>query len=65
MKHHLVAIVLAVAAAAVPAWSAPEGIGPQLASRASHLEIDTLFAPWDKKDSPGCALGVFRDGVIA
>jgi CubicO group peptidase (beta-lactamase class C family) len=28
-------------------------------------QIDAVLAPWDKKDSPGCALGVFRDGAIA
>jgi CubicO group peptidase (beta-lactamase class C family) len=24
--------------------------------------IDAIFAPWDREDSPGCALGVIRDG---
>ena len=33
--------------------------------RASTGGIDAIFAPWDKKDSPGCALGVFKDGAIA
>ena len=23
--------------------------------------VDKLFAPWDKPDSPGCALGVYCD----
>ena len=27
--------------------------------------IDGIFSAWDRKDSPGCALGVFRDGAIA
>ena len=26
--------------------------------------IDSIFAEWDKTDSPGCALGVYRDGKI-
>src|SRR5262249_35209206 len=26
--------------------------------------VDRLFAPWDRKDSPGCALAVIRDGQI-
>jgi hypothetical protein len=26
--------------------------------------VDRLFAPWDKPDSPGCALGVVKDGRI-
>jgi CubicO group peptidase (beta-lactamase class C family) len=33
---------------------------------ASDLQarIDSLFVSWDKKDSPGCVLGVIRDGKI-
>jgi len=27
--------------------------------------VDRIFAQWDRTDSPGCALGVFRDGRIA
>jgi CubicO group peptidase (beta-lactamase class C family) len=26
--------------------------------------IDALFAPWSKPDSPGCALGVVKDGAL-
>ncbi len=25
-------------------------------------KVDKLFAPWDKPDSPGCSLGVIKDG---
>lgn len=27
--------------------------------------VDAVFAQWDKPDSPGCAVGVYRDGAIA
>jgi CubicO group peptidase (beta-lactamase class C family) len=27
-------------------------------------QVDKLFAPWDKPDSPGCALAVVKDGRI-
>src|SRR5207302_3200776 len=27
-------------------------------------KVDKLFAPWDKPDSPGAALMVFKDGVV-
>ena len=27
-------------------------------------EIDAIFATWDKKTTPGCALGIFQDGKI-
>jgi CubicO group peptidase (beta-lactamase class C family) len=26
--------------------------------------VDKLFAPWDKRDSPGCVAGVIRDGRL-
>ena len=29
-----------------------------------HANVDKLFAQWDKPDSPGCALGVIRDGKL-
>jgi len=27
-------------------------------------EVDKVFEKWEKSDSPGCALGVYRDGQI-
>jgi CubicO group peptidase (beta-lactamase class C family) len=27
--------------------------------------IDKIFATWDTRDSPGCALGIYKDGAIA
>ncbi len=27
-------------------------------------QVDALFADWDKKDAPGCALGIFKSGEI-
>jgi CubicO group peptidase (beta-lactamase class C family) len=27
--------------------------------------IDAVFSEWDRRDSPGCALGVFQNGAIA
>ena len=30
----------------------------------STSRINQLFAPWDKPDSPGCALGVIKDGKM-
>jgi CubicO group peptidase (beta-lactamase class C family) len=43
--------------------------GAQVAARApqrpADAAIDRVFAAWDRRDSPGCALGVFKDGRIA
>jgi CubicO group peptidase (beta-lactamase class C family) len=30
----------------------------------SQERIDQLFAPWHRKDSPGCALAIYRDGEV-
>ena len=27
-------------------------------------QVDKVFEKWDKQDSPGCALGVYKDGQI-
>jgi CubicO group peptidase (beta-lactamase class C family) len=27
-------------------------------------QIDAIFAPWDRSDSPGCALAVMRQGEV-
>src|SRR3974390_882583 len=45
-------------------------LGP-CAGRAQSLapgrakQVDQLFAKWDRSDSPGCALGVYRGGQVA
>jgi len=38
--------------------------GPGGSSANSHEKIDRLFAEWDKPDSPGCAIGVIKDGKL-
>lgn len=30
----------------------------------SECKVDELFAEWDRPDSPGCALGVIKDGRL-
>jgi CubicO group peptidase (beta-lactamase class C family) len=27
-------------------------------------EVDKVFEKWDRPDSPGCALGIYKDGQI-
>src|SRR5215831_6058571 len=58
MKKFLVSITLALASlAATPAQSSLTGSPGQL-----NEKVDKLFSQWDKPDSPGCALGVIKDG---
>jgi CubicO group peptidase (beta-lactamase class C family) len=38
---------------------------PSVPVDASHTaQVDALFAQWDKPDSPGCAVGIIKDGVL-
>lgn len=58
MKKFLVSITLVLASlAATLAQTSPTGSPNQL-----NEKVDKLFAQWDKPDSPGCALGVIKDG---
>jgi CubicO group peptidase (beta-lactamase class C family) len=46
-----------LAATVVPAQDAPKLKPEDISSR-----VDKVFAKWDNYNSPGCALGVYRDG---
>jgi len=41
---------------------APEQEAAFAASARTNARIDSIFAPWDREDSPGCALGVVQNG---
>lgn len=61
----IVALTAVLAARPDPRSPAPDP-GPPipgLQTGRPNLQIDRLFAAWDKRDSPGCSLGVFRDGA--
>src|SRR5262245_28889190 len=34
------------------------------ASKSSNDQVDALFKQWNKSDSPGCVLGVIKDGEL-
>jgi CubicO group peptidase (beta-lactamase class C family) len=58
MKKFLVSITLALALLTTTlAQTSLTGSPNQL-----NEKVDKLFAQWDKPDSPGCALGVIKDG---
>src|SRR6185369_15016499 len=50
----MIARAVFILAAALPA------IAAEPANESSR--VDALFAPYDKPDSPGCAVGVIREG---
>lgn len=41
---------------------APPGTAAQEGGAAPSERVDRIFSEWDRDDSPGCAVGVFRDG---
>ena len=51
----LVAFILAAVAV---------GIAQEKPAFAARAEVDKIFATWDTRDSPGCALGIYKDGAI-
>ena len=56
-----VAVFLALVAALV-VFARSESRPAQ--STAWRADVDQIFAQWDRKDSPGCALALFKDGAI-
>ncbi len=55
MRWGLVLLVIFLAACTGNGQSLPSDITKQ---------VDKVFEKWDKPDSPGCALGVYKDGKI-
>lgn len=55
-----------------PVWSLPEVLAfvfllssPAMAGQTDQQAVDQLFAAYQKAASPGCSLGVIRDGAFA
>ncbi len=42
----------------------PHDEGRTVAPKTTEQRVDALFAPWDRTDSPGAAVGVVRDGNL-
>lgn len=50
---------MAVAVLLVPCAARAQALAPDMAK-----QVDKVFAKWDRSDSPGCALGIYRGGQI-
>lgn len=59
-KHWHFGIGLLADAAASAAARTPEAAG----APDTRARVDAIFRDLDRSDSPGCALGVYRDGKI-
>jgi CubicO group peptidase (beta-lactamase class C family) len=59
-------VLLAALICVIPSFSLPQerggGSGAQAVQASRMQKVDQLFRQWDKPDSPGCALGVIKDG---
>jgi CubicO group peptidase (beta-lactamase class C family) len=56
VRSSIVFTVIVMASLATPAQS----LSPEMAAK-----VDKVFEQWNKPDSPGCAVGVYKDGQIA
>ncbi len=54
--HSLLPVLLALATASA---------SPQASAADTKAKVDAIFRDVDRSDSPGCAVGVYRDGQIA
>ena len=54
--HSLLPVLLALATASA---------SPQISATDAKAKVDAIFRDVDRSDTPGCALGVYRDGQIA
>lgn len=57
--------VVPVCVAAIVALTAQLAARPDPRSQAPDPQIDAIFSSWNTTTSPGCALGVFRNGAMA
>jgi CubicO group peptidase (beta-lactamase class C family) len=64
-KLVLLAVLVAASCGAVAASFPETDIGRRTSVVDESAAIDNVFAAWTAKDSPGCAVGVFKDGAIA
>ena len=68
LGKRILVIALALVFATVTASSTfllgPNAVAGFAQTETQSAKIDKLFAQWDKPDSPGCALGVIKDGVL-
>jgi CubicO group peptidase (beta-lactamase class C family) len=72
MNRLLISVCLFVGTTAMITFTAPTAFGqektPAKVSPSPDpsvtAAVDALFAQWDKSDSPGCALGIVKDGQL-
>ena len=61
ISRYAIASMLAAALTAPQVRAQPPRVG---VDSSPHGRVDAIFAQWNRTDSPGCAVGVYRGGVI-
>lgn len=66
MKKIALSVILISMLIAAASTSVPSGLAFGQAPKDESLtdRVDKLFAQWNKQDSPGCALGIIKDGRL-
>ncbi len=64
LSHRCIALALTAVLLNFAAFTAAQTAGDEAKAKKQSEEVDKIFASWDKKDSPGCALAVIKDGKI-
>ena len=59
--RYAIALLLAAALTAPGAGAQPPRVS---VDSSTHGRVDAIFGQWNRTDSPGCAVGVYRGGVI-
>ncbi|WP_422506125.1 serine hydrolase domain-containing protein [Stenotrophomonas sp. GZD-301] len=54
--------LIAAAWVSPPSIAHPRSADPVPADR--HAQVDAIFAPWSSTTTPGCAVGIARDGAV-
>jgi CubicO group peptidase (beta-lactamase class C family) len=60
MRYYLCCLFAGVTLACLP----PSVPADEAVDKANAAKVDRLFETWNKPDSPGCALGIVRDGKL-
>ena len=61
MSRYAIASILVIGIATSSASAQPPRVS---VDSGAHARVDAIFAQWNRTDSPGCAVGVYRDGAI-
>lgn len=57
-------VLLIAAIAAACAVQPSQSHAAEASPRDLHQQVDAIFAPWSDRTTPGCSVGISRDGVL-